>query len=1180
MATKKGKSAPIATFPTTDTRLGSLYEIEGRHYFTNDRSIIELPNLIEVQLDSYNDFLSNRLDRAFRETFPIQDFSGEKIEISYKGLMLDEPKYSMGEAKRKNLNYEAPLKIRLEMLNKESGEIKEQDVYMGGVPLMTEKGTFIVNGIERVIVSQIIRSTGMYFVPDQKNVGYYAMKIIPQKGSWFEIEIEKRGVINVKIDKKRKIPVTVLLRAFGMESDSEILAAFKGNKDVLAKHIGPTIDKDKTKTKLEALYTIYKLLRPGDLGTDERVIDLFNTTFLDPKKFDLGEVARIKINRKIGKNVPYNDETRFLSLEDLIEGLRYLMGLVYEEPNHHWDDIDHLENRRVRSVGELVYDKIKVGLARTEKIAKDRMTIVDLSEATAGTFINARPIVAVLKEFFGTSQLSQFMDQSNPLSELAHKRRITALGTGGLTRERASFEVRDVHPTQYGRICPIATPEGPNIGLVLHLASFARIDRHGFITTPFRNVCHMVANDGKSAVNRISLDEVVGKDGKVIVEEKSMITAAIAKALAEKYEAKEIEVRGFLLDTYEYFDAYQERSLVIAEANAPIDEFGNFTETRIAARKNSEPTSEYVREITHIDVSPKQIMSESTSLVPFIEHDDATRAEMGTNMMRQAVPLVHAESPIVGTGTERMIGEGSGYAIKSEEDGEIIGVDAKHISVLYKSGKKMTYELRTFERSNHDMIIHQKPKVTTGASVRAGQILADGQSIDNGELAIGRNLMVAYMPWGGYNFEDAIIISSRIMQDDYFTSVHINEYTMDVRETKLGPEQTTNDIPNISPNKLKDLDIDGIIRVGAFVQGGDLLVGKVTPKGEIELSPEERLLRAIFGDKSKDVKDSSLVLPSGSGGKVIGVHILRREEGDNLATGVFKQVKVHVAQTRKMEVGDKMAGRHGNKGIVSRIAPIEDMPFMEDGTPVDIILNPLGVISRMNIGQILESHMGMAAKALGIKVATPILNGISVEKIGELMDLAGQPNDGKVQLYDGRTGEKFKEKTMVGVKYMLKLHHLVEDKIHARSVGPYSMVTQQPLGGKAQNGGQRLGEMEVWALEGYGAANILQEMLTIKSDDINGRAQSYEAIVKQKQIRRPNMPESFNVLLRELQALNLKIDLMEAGELEQEERTQFDRYMELEKLEGQFDVEVDIPTLEAAVEDQEKVTSGSEEETE
>lgn len=1160
-------------------KMGGVYEVEGRYFFTDDRSILELPNLIEVQLDSYHDFLNNRLDKAFRETFPISDFSGEKIDIHYKGLWLDEPKYSMADAKRKNLNFEAPLKVRLEMLNKESGEIKEQDVYMGGVPLMTEKGTFIVNGIERVIVNQIIRSTGIFFVPDPKNPGAYAMKIIPQKGSWFEIEIEKKGIINVKIDKKRKVPVTVLLRAFGLESDSDILAAFKDNKDMIAKHIGPTVEKDKTKTRMEALYAIYKLLRPGDLGTDERVMDLFQTTFFDVKKFELGEVARIKIDRKTGKNTPYEGDARFLSIEDLVDGLKYLMGLMLELPGHTWDDIDHLENRRVRSVGELVYDKVKVGLARMEKIAKDRMTIVELADATPGTFINSRPIVAVLKEFFGTSQLSQFMDQSNPLSELAHKRRITALGTGGLTRERASFEVRDVHQTQYGRICPIATPEGPNIGLVLHLASFARIDKHGFITTPFRKIGHTVKNDGKSPVGRITLDDVLDSKGNIVVPEKTKIDAELAEMLKEKVSAAEIEVRGYLTTEYEYFDAYQEREFVIAEANAKVDENDNFAETRISARKNSEPTTEYVREITHMDISPKQTMSESTSLIPFLEHDDATRAEMGTNMMRQAVPLVRAESPVVGTGAERMIGEGSGYAIKAEEDGEIIGVDAKHISVLYKSGKKALYELRTFERSNHDMIIHQKPRVSTGEKITAGKILADGQSIDNGELALGRNLVVAYMPWGGYNFEDAIIISSRVMEEDHFTSVHINEYVMDVRETKLGPEQTTNDIPNVSSTKLKDLDIDGIIRVGAYVNGGDILVGKVTPKGEIELSPEERLLRAIFGDKSKDVKDSSLVMPSGSGGKVIGVHILRREDGDNLATGVFKQVKVYIAQTRKIEVGDKMAGRHGNKGIVSRIAAIEDMPFLADGTPVDIILNPLGVISRMNIGQILESHLGMAAKKLGIKIASPILNGVSVEQIGDLMDLAGLPNDGKVQLYDGKTGEPFKEKTMVGVKYMLKLHHLVEDKIHARSVGPYSMVTQQPLGGKAQNGGQRLGEMEVWALEGYGAANILQEMLTIKSDDINGRAQSYEAIVKGKRIRRPNMPESFNVLLRELQALNLKIDLLEIDQLRAEETSQIERYMELEKLEGQFDVEVDIPSIEAEKSegDTEKVVTTDEE---
>lgn len=1157
MAKKKEADGSVKTPALSE--LGAVYEVKGRYFFTDDRSILEIPNLIEVQTDSYQDFLNHRLEKAFKETFPIQDFSGEKIDIYYKGFTLDEPKHSVADAKRKNLNFEAPLKVRLEMLNKQSGEIKEQDVYMGGLPLMTEKGTFVINGVERIIVNQIIRSTGMFFVPDPKNPGAFAMKVIPQKGSWFEIEIEKKGVINVKIDKKRKIPVSVLLRAYGLENDSDILGAFKGNKEFIAKYVAPTIDKDKTKTRMEALYAIYKLLRPGDLGTDERVSELFRTTFFDVKKFELGEVARIKINRKLNRDVAYADEGKFLSADDIVDGLKYLLSLMEELPGHHWDDIDHLENRRVRSVGELVYDKLKVGLARMEKIAKDRMTIIELDDATPGTFINSRPIVAVLKEFFGTSQLSQFMDQSNPLSELAHKRRVTALGTGGLTRERASFEVRDVHPTQYGRICPIATPEGPNIGLVLHLASFARVDRYGFIATPFRKVVHVVANDGKASVNRIALGDIVDAKGNVLVEDKTLITPELAKKLSEKYDSKEIEIRGFLTTDYEYFDAYQERGLVIAEANSPFDEFGNFAETRISARKNSEATIEYVREVTHVDVSPKQVMSESTSLVPFLEHDDATRAEMGTNMMRQAVPLVKAESPVVGTGTERMIGEGSGYAVKAEEDGEIIGVDAKHISVLYKSGKKALYELRTFERSNHDMIIHQKPLVSTGEKVFEGDILADGQSIDNGELALGRNLLVAYMPWGGYNFEDAIVISSRIMQDDYFTSVHINEYVMDVRETKLGPEQTTNDIPNVSSSKLKDLDADGIVRIGAHVNGGDILVGKVTPKGEIELSPEERLLRAIFGDKSKDVKDSSLVMPAGSGGKVIGVHVLRREEGDNLPTGVFMQVKVYVAQTRKIEVGDKMAGRHGNKGIVSRISPMEDMPFLEDGTPVDIILNPLGVISRMNIGQILESHMGIAARKMGIKVATPILNGIPVEKIGDLMELSGLPRDGKVQLFDGRTGDKFKEKTMVGVKYMLKLHHLVEDKIHARSVGPYSMVTQQPLGGKAQNGGQRLGEMEVWALEGYGAANILQEMLTIKSDDINGRAQSYEAIVKGKRIKRPNMPESFNVLLRELQALNLKIDLLEKDALEQEETEQLERYSEIEKLEGQYDVEFDLP---------------------
>lgn len=1048
-----------------DPRLGGLYHIRGRYFFNDDRSIIELPEMIEVQLESYKYFLDHLLNQAFVDAFPIDDFSGEKVSIYYKSLSIEEPKYSISECKRKNLNYEAPFKAKFEMLNKVSGEIKEQEVYMGGVPLMTEQGTFIVNGVERVIVNQIIRSNGIFMVNDAKTVGSFAMKIIPAKGSWFEIEIEKKGAIMVKVDKKRKIPVTVLLRAHGLESDAEIIQAFSGNPEFLSKHIGPTIEKDKTKSRLEALYALYKLIRPGDLGTDERVEQLFATTFFDIKKFDLGEVARMKIKRKFGVDIAYEGDGRFLQLADLVEGLKYLMSLQFRLPGFSVDDIDHLENRRVRSVGELVSDRIKVGITRLEKIAKDRMTILELDDATPGTFINARPVTAVLKEFFGTSQLSQFMDQSNPLSELANKRRLTALGNGGLTRERAGFEVRDIHPTQYGRICPLATPEGQNIGLVLHFASYARVDKYGFITTPFRKLGHSVANDGISSVHRVTREALLDAKGEMIIDEKMLITAEIAQEIKSRYPHEEIWVRAYLTDTVEYFDAYEEKDLIIAEANAPVDEHGNFLETRVAARRHFEATTEHLRQVTYIDISPKQIFSESSSLIPFLEHDDATRAEMATNMMRQAVPLIRAEAPVVGTGMERQIGEASGYVIKAIDHGQVIGVDGKHITVIYDNGQKVTHELMTFERSNHDMLVHQKPLVSAGQRIEPGDILADGQSIEDGELAIGRNLVVAYMPWGGYNFEDSIILSSRVMQDDYYTSVHITEYVMDVRETKLGPEQTTSDIPNVSATKLRNLDENGIIRVGSTVEAGDILVGKVTPKGEMELSPEERLLRAIFGDKSKDVKDSSLVMPIGTSGKVIGVHILRRENGDSLSTGVFEEVKVFVAQTRKIEVGDKMAGRHGNKGIVSRIMAMEDMPYMADGTPIDIVLNPHGVISRMNIGQILEAHLGLAARKLGIKVATPVLNGLSIEQIDKLMEEAGIDSDGKCQLFDGRTGDAFKERTFVGLTYMLKLHHLVEDKIHARSVGPYSMVTQQPLGGKAQRGGQRLGEMEVWALE-------------------------------------------------------------------------------------------------------------------
>lgn len=1001
-----------ATKAPTPQEVGSLYEIRGRHYYTDDRSVAGLPELLEVQLDSYNHFLSTGLDGVFQDSFPISDFSGERIDIYYKGLSIEEPKYDAETCKRKNLNFEAPFKAKLEMLNKETGEIKEQEVYMGGVPLMTASGSFIVNGIERVIVNQIIRSTGIFVTSGDSGLG---LKFIPEKGSWFEIDIEKRGIINVKIDKKRKIPVSVLLRAFGLESNAEIMSAFKGMEDtIMSSYLSPTLEKDKTSNRLEALHALYKLLRPGDLATDERVEDLFQSTFYDEKRFNLGEIARLKITSKLGITKKYEDEGgRFLSSEDLVESLKYYLNAYIGKDGYVLDDIDHLENRRVRSVGELVEDKIKVGIARMERIAKDRMTIVDLDDATPGTFINSRPIVAILKEFFGSSQLSQFMDQSNPLSELAHKRRISALGPGGLTRERASFEVRDVHPTQYGRICPIATPEGPNIGLVLHMATYARVDRFGFLLTPFRTVQHSVKNDGKQAINRIALGDIKDEKGKVIVEDKTLITEKDAQAIQKSLKDDMILVRGFLTQNFDYFDAHQERVLTVAEAGSQIDQYGNFADTRISARAANEPTIAYVSEITHIDVSPKQTMSVETSLIPFLEHDDATRAEMGSNMMRQAVPLIRTDSPVVGTGMERAVGEDSEYCIVAKDDGEVIGVDAKHVTLLYKSGEKVLHELVTFKRSNHDMILHQTPLVSHGQKFKKGDILVDGHSIEDGELALGRNLTVAYMPWKGYNYEDAIIISDKIMKDDYFTSIHIKEYSLDVRETKLGPEQTTDDIPNVSAAKLKDLDIDGIIRVGAYVEGGDILVGKITPKGEQELSPEERLLRAIFGDKSKDVKDSSLRLPSGQGGKILDVHILKRELGDNLPTGVFKQVKVFVAQTRKIEVGDKMAGRHGNKGIVSRIVPVADMPFMADGTPVDIILNPLGVVSRMNIGQVLESHLGMAARKLGIKVATPVLNGVTIPQIRELMEKAGMDSDGKVQLFDGQTGEAFKEKTTV-----------------------------------------------------------------------------------------------------------------------------------------------------------------------
>jgi len=1130
--------------------VGSLYDIKGRHYFTDDTSIAGFPDLLEVQLESYNSFLTKWLDKVFSDSFPIEDFSEEKVSIYYKGMRIEEPKYTMEECVRKNLNYEAPMKCKLEMLNKESWEIKEQEVYMGGVPLMTEDAKFIINWIERVIVNQIIRSTGIFFT---RNEWEYSLKVIPAKGSWFEIDIEKKWIINVKIDKKRKLPISVLFRAFGLESNAEILDIFSDlSEEVIVNHIVPTLEKDKTTNRMEALHILYKLLRPGDLATDERVEELFDVTFKDEKRFNLGEIARLKMKTKLWIETAYDSvEGKFLSASDLIVALKYYLNLRDWKEWYNVDDIDHLANRRIRSVWELVWDKIKVGIARMERIAKDRMTILELDDATPGTFINSRPVVAILKEFFGSSQLSQFMDQSNPLSEIAHKRRITAMGPGWLTRERASFEVRDVHPTQYGRICPIATPEGPNIWLVLHLATYAKVDKYGFLITPFREILHTVKNDGKWAINKISLNDILWDDWKVIVKEKEYITENDAKELKNRIKLNEIEVRGYLGSEYEYFDAWSEQALTIAEANTKIDEYGNFTNTRLPARHKSEPTLSYVREVTHIDVSPKQIMSIETSLIPFMEHDDATRAEMGSNMMRQAVPLVRPEAPIVGTWMERIIWERSGYVVIADDDWEVIWVDAKHVSVLYKNGNKRLYKLKTFGRSTHDMIVHQKPVVSRWDKFKKWDLLTDWQAIDKWELAVWRNLTIAYMPWKWFNFEDAIIISEKVIRWDYYTSVHIKEYSIDVRETKLWAEQTTDDIPNVSSVKLKDLGADWVIRAWANVEWGSILVWKITPKGEQDITPEERLLRAIFGDKSKDVKDSSLRLPSGQGWKVLNVEVLRKENWDNLPTGVFMQVKVFVAATRKLEVGDKMAGRHGNKWIVSKIVPVEDMPFDENGEPVDIILNPLWVVSRMNIGQILEVHIWAAAKKLWITIATPILNGVSVEQVDWLLKKAWLEWDGKLQLFDGETGEAFKERTVVGQKYMLKLHHLVEEKIHARNVWPYSMVTQQPLGWKAQNWGQRWWEMEVWALEAYAASHILQEMITIKSDDVAGRTQAYEAIIKWTQIKKPNIPESFNVLIKELQAIGLDVDLLDKEELIEKESELRERYEDIVRIENE-----------------------------
>ncbi|MBI5152020.1 DNA-directed RNA polymerase subunit beta [Candidatus Peregrinibacteria bacterium] len=1120
------------------TGLEPLKESSKREYYTQrlDANII-IPNLIEVQLDSYKWFLDEGIKELLDEINPITDFSGKKLELRFLDHSIAAPKYDAETARQKNITYEAPLKVHVQLINKETGEIKEQDVFLGSIPLMTNRGTFIVNGIERVVVSQLVRSPGVVFQKNPALPKYVVAKIIPKRGAWLEIETDKKGIVSVKIDRKRKIPITSLLRIMGYESDKSILQEFADvslppNID----YILLTLEKDPAKTVDESYQQIYKKLRPGDLATPENAKSLIQSMFFDYKKYDMGPVARYKLNKKFGLDIPNVKEYHTFQPRDLVEILRQMIRVNNGEAGP--DDIDHLSNRRIRAVGELVQNKFRIGLLRSERIAKDRMSVMDAETVTPTQLVNSRPVTAALREFYASSQLSQFMDQINPLAELAHKRRLSAMGPGGLSRERASFDVRDVHTSHYGRICPISTPEGPNIGLVVHLGAYARVNKYGFIETPFRKVSKTAPNKAKHTTGRTAAETVIPPRGKnPIVSAGEVISESMANAL-EKYndEIKEIAVRPYATDDADYYDADEERDLIIAQGNSPLNELNEFTVTRVSARKNGEPLLAHINDVTHIDVSAKQIVSETTALIPFLEHDDNTRASMGSNMQRQAVSLISPEAPIVGTGMEEVMGKSSGQTIFAEDNGTVLYADANQIIVLYDNGRKVSYEIQVYERSNQATCIHQRTIVEHGMKIRKGDVLSEGAAIDKGELALGQNVLVAYLSWEGYNYEDAVIISERLLQNGAYDSIHIENYTIDVRDTKLGPEIITRDIPNVGEVHLKDLNEDGIIRIGASVYEGDILVGKITPKGETELSAEERLLRAIFGDKARDVKDSSLRLPGGEKGKIIGVQIFSRKDGDELPTGVNKQIKVSVAQTRKISIGDKVAGRHGNKGIISIIVPEEDMPFLEDGTPIDIVLNPLGVTSRMNIGQILETHLGWAAKILDIKVASPALNGVSHEKITELLEKAGLPPDGKTILYDGKTGQPFDHKVTVGIAYILKLSHLIEDKIHARSIGPYSLVTQQPLGGKAQHGGQRFGEMEVWALEAYGAAHTLQELLTIKSDDVYGRSKAYEAIIKGEMIKKPRTPEGFNVLIKELQSLCLDVTLLQTKEqIENEE---------------------------------------------
>jgi DNA-directed RNA polymerase subunit beta len=1098
-----------------------------RQYFTKIHEALEAPDLVSHQSTSFDWFVKEGLGELLEEISPIDDYTGAKLSLSFKKYHFEAPKMTEAEARENNVSFEAPLKAVVELTNKVTGEVKEQEIYLGDYPWMTSRGTFVINGAERVVVSQLIRSSGVFFTADPHGTtNLYGAKVIPVRGAWLEFETAAGGALYVKIDRKRKIAVTTLLQALGLNRE-QIKEAFAHVDQGDVNYIDATFDKDPAGSANEALIEVYRRLRPGDLATVDNARSLIENMLYNFKRFDFGKVGRYKLNKRLDLDVPNTNKNRVVRIDDLKAIIAEIIRLNNtQEPA---DEIDSLANRRVKLVGELVQRQFRIGLLRMERNAKDRMSMSEIETVTPTQLINARPVVAAVREFFASSQLSQFMDQINPLSELAHKRRLSSMGPGGLSRERAGFVVRDAHATHYGRICPVETPEGANIGLVLNLASYARINEYGFIETPYMRVINAVT--AKDAAGHIAAADLKNERGTLIVKKGAVITTTAAKKLAAVKDQKTWPVKAKLTNEVVFLDAAEEEQAIIAGAGNEVDGDGYFKEARVSARVRLNPSEVDANEATHMDSGLAQTIGSSAGLIPFIEKNYVLRSLMGSNQQRQAVPLIKSQAPIVGTGFESVVARNTGQMVLAAEDGEVIKASSEEVVVKYKSGKKVSYIPEHFIRSNEGSSINQVVAVSSGDKIKAGQPLIEGMSIDGGELALGKDLMVAFMPWAGYNFEDAIIISRRLVEDDTLTSIHIVDFMTEVRETKLGPEIVTRDIPNVSEEALRHLDEDGIVRIGAEVHPGDILVGKITPKGEQELSSEERLLRAIFGEKAKEVRDTSQRMSPGRHGKVVGVKVFSRASGHELKAGVIMQIQVFVAQMRKISVGDKLGGRHGNKGVIARILPTEDMPFTEDGTPVDIILNPLGVPSRMNIGQLFETHLGMAAQALGIRVASPAFDGVPISKIQQLLKDAGLPEDGKQQLYDGRTGEALRERTTVGYMYIIKLNHMVTDKIHARSTGPYTMVTQQPLGGKAQNGGQRFGEMEVWALEAYGAAYTLQEMLTIKSDDVYGRAKAYESIIKGTEIQGPKVPESFNVLVKELQGLGLKVDLMEKGKV-------------------------------------------------